>query len=385
MLDLEKLQAARVRVTREQPYLAIALHSLQLRSAPGLGTFAVDRAWRLYADPAAVDAWTVPEVGAVLVHEVWHLLRDHAARADRIGVTDRPRAWNTACDAEINDDLIEAGLPLPGRPVTPALLRQPDGLLAEEYLQAVPERDARLVDCGSGVDGIARGWDEGAEVPGLTPVQADLVRAATARAVDDAARTGTVPGGWQRWAARALRPKVDWRQVLAGSVRTGLAWVTGNVDYTRSRPSRRAASVPGAVLPSLRRPVPSVAVVVDTSASVDDALLGQALAEVDGALQAGGVRRDGVTVLSCDTQTGPAQRVRSSAQVVLEGGGGTDLRVGLAAAGALRPRPQLVVVLTDGHTPWPARAPAGTRVVVALLERGAPPPPAWATVVRAHD
>ncbi len=118
---------------------------------------------------------------------------------------------------------------------------------------------------------------------------------------------------------------------------------------------------------------------------MDDALLGQALAEVDGALQTGGVRRNGVTVLSCDTQTGAAQRVRAAAQVRLEGGGGTDLRVGIAAAAALRPRPQLVVVLTDGHTPWPDRAPDGSRVVVALLERGAPPPPTWATVVRAHD
>ncbi|MCW2606929.1 MAG: hypothetical protein JWO60_1622, partial [Frankiales bacterium] len=49
------------------------------------------------------------------------------------------------------------------------------------------------------------------------------------------------------------------------------------------------------------------------------------------------------------------------------------------------PRPQLLVVLTDGRTPWPARPPHGVRVVVALLERSDVVPPAWATVVRAHD
>ena len=124
--------------------------------------------------------------------------------------------------------------------------------------------------------------------------------------------------------------------------------------------------------------------VVDTSGSVDDAMLGQALAEVDGALQAGGVRRESVTVLTCDAQVGPAQRVRSAAQVRLAGGGGTDLRVGIDAAAALRPRPQLLVVLTDGRTPWPAAPPSGVRVVVALLERSDVVPPAWATVVRAH-
>lgn len=384
--DLEVLQAARVLATRTSPYLAVALHSLQLRAAPGLTTFAVDRAWRLYVDPSLLRVWSVEQVAAVLVHEVWHLLRDHAGRGDRVGVRGRERAWNTACDAEINDDLLEAGLPLPGTPPTPARLRLPDGLLAEQYLAELPpgERSTRwTVDCGSGVDGVARDWDE-TGAGGLSPVQADLVRAATARELADAARLGTVPGGWERWAELRLRPRVDWRTVLAASVRGGLGWTAGAVDHTRSRPSRRGASTPGVLLSSLRRPVPSVAVVVDTSGSVDEAMLGQALAEVDGALQAGGVRREAVTVLSCDTQARPAQRVRAASQVRLEGGGGTDLRVGMEAAAALRPRPQLVVVLTDGRTPWPDRPPPGARLVVALLEGGAVPP-AWATVVHAHD
>jgi hypothetical protein len=40
------------------------------------------------------------------------------------------------------------------------------------------------------------------------------------------------------------------------------------------------------------------------------------------------------------------------------------------------------VVLTDGYTPWPARAPKGTRVVIGLLGPGAPTAPAWARSVR---
>ncbi len=377
--QLEVLQAARVVATRGQPYLAVALHSLVLRPAPGLGTFAVDRAWRLYVDPARLSDWSVEQVAAVLVHEVWHLLRDHAGRGERRGIAGRERAWNTACDAEINDDLLEAGLPLPGTPPTPARLRLPDGLLAEQYYEDLPPGRTWTVDCGSGADGAPREWEDGG-APGLSPVQADLVRTATAQEV--AAAAGTVPAGWERWAQGLLSPKVDWRQVLAASVRGGLGWVAGSTDHTRSRPSRRASSSPGVVLSSLRRPVPVVAVVVDTSGSVDDAMLGQALAEVDGALQGGGVRREAVTVLACDAQAGPAQRVRSASQVRLAGGGGTDLRVGIAAAAALRPRPQLLVVLTDGRTPWPEAPPRGVRVVVALLEDG-PPPPAWATVVRA--
>ena len=39
-------------------------------------------------------------------------------------------------------------------------------------------------------------------------------------------------------------------------------------------------------------------------------------------------------------------------------------RAGIAAAARLRPRPQVVVVLTDGYTPWPRSAPEGISVVV---------------------
>jgi predicted metal-dependent peptidase len=69
-------------------------------------------------------------------------------------------------------------------------------------------------------------------------------------------------------------------------------------------------------------------------------------------------------------------------QVRLVGGGGTDLRVGIGAAEASRPRPDVVIVLTDGLTPWPER-PGRARLVVALIggAAAAPSVPAWATTV----
>jgi len=54
------------------------------------------------------------------------------------------------------------------------------------------------------------------------------------------------------------------------------------------------------------------------------------------------------------------------------------------AAGAPK-RPNVVIVITDGFTPWPTQAPPRTRVVVALVGSGAPIPPHWATVVQVED
>lgn len=87
-------------------------------------------------------------------------------------------------------------------------------------------------------------------------------------------------------------------------------------------------------------------------------------------------------MLACDTAAGPAQRVSSARQVQLVGGGGTDMGTGIAAAAALRPRPGVTVVLTDGYTPWPGVPPKGMRVVVGLLGEQAPEAPSWARAVR---
>ncbi len=213
-------------------------------------------------------------------------------------------------------------------------------------------------------------------------MQADLIRRQVAlEVVAQGKLPGTVPAGLLRWAQEVTSPKVNWRVLLAAELRRAVAEVAGAVDYSYRRPSRRSCVAGQVVLPALRRPVPEVAVVCDTSGSMTADLLAMALAEVEGLLRALGLARQ-VRVLACDTAAGPAQRVSSARQVQLIGGGGTNMGAGIAAAAALRPRPAVTVVLTDGYTPWPAEQPKGMRIVVGLIGprvRGAPP---WARAVR---
>ena len=122
-----------------------------------------------------------------------------------------------------------------------------------------------------------------------------------------------------RWAEQVLSPKVNWRKVLAAELRRAVFEVSGAVDYSYRRPSRRSAVAGNVVLPALRRPVPEVAVVCDTSGSMTDDLLAMVLAEVEGLLKALGLARQ-VRVLACDYAVAPAQRARA-------------IRDGAAAAG----------------------------------------------------
>jgi len=189
-----------------------------------------------------------------------------------------------------------------------------------------------------------------------------------------------VPGHWTRWAEEKLRPRGNWRRELAAAVRHAVADVAGASDYSYRRPARRQGQVGNdkVILPSLRRPVPSVAVIVDTSGSVSDAMLAQALAEISGILRGLG-QREGVHVIACDSQVQTCRRVFRPDQVHLGGGGGTDMGAGLAEAEKLKPRPQVAIVITDGHTPWPDAAPRGLRVIVALTEDKIAP--SWAKKV----
>ncbi|MEU6853019.1 VWA-like domain-containing protein [Actinacidiphila alni] len=409
-LDREKLLAARLHAVKVRPYLAAALFALHVVEDRSVPTMAVDAYWRCYVSPGFVARTPTEELAGVWVHEVSHLLRDHHARGERYAreeerhgrvpatpaAEDRERLRrNIAADFEINDDIYGDGLPEPTGAVVPSMLRLPGDLLMEEYLRSVSmsglDGDLAWLDCGSGADGHARPWELGPDgARRLSRQQRDAVRFRVAEGIK--ARPGDAPEGWRRWADAAFHPPQPWRKLLGAAVRAAAGAPGAGEDYTYRRPSRRAAAVPGAVLPSLRRNPPRVCVVIDTSGSVSDAELGSALLEVTAISRAVGGRRDLVSVISCDAAAGIAVPLCRAENVELIGGGGTDLRSGFARALRSRHRPDVIVALTDGQTPWPS-APPPCRTVVGLFPRPAravceedpeyvpDAPPPWARVV----
>ncbi len=377
-----KIAAARLWATSHAPYLASAIFASSVRIDPDGGTIAIDRSWQIRADPVVLETLSVPELGRLLIHLCAHLIRDHATRARATGVADENRRahWNRAVDAEINDDLATDDLAPTCACEQPVDLGCEDGGLAEHYYET-GSLGPRRWDCGSGADGCDRPGDGQGQID---PRQGELLRLKVAADIH-AQPPGTVAGGWQRWAQTVLPSRTDWRQALAAEIRRGIALTAGTVDYSYHRPSRRAHLQDDIVLPTMVRPVPEVAIICDTSGSMHDGLLARALAEVDGILTRAGLRR-GAPVLAVDTAVQTVRRVASARQVPLAGGGGTDMAQGIEAAAKLRPRPTIIVVLTDGFTPWPAQPPPGTRVVVGLLTQAtiglrAPNAPDWARTI----
>lgn len=404
-LDMGKLLAARRVAVDACPYLATALYAMAIVPSYGLPTMGVDRYWRCYISPSFVAATEIPDLAFVWLHEVSHLVRDHHGRADalwrrseRHGLaagtpaldpTQQQREQlrlNLAMDCEINDDLLpslsdianasstdshQVSPRMPDSAVTPDSLRIDQCDLFEQYVRELPPAALRgrlvWVDCGSGAHGGCAEWDLGEDGANpLGPYEAASIRIRVRDAVNRG--RGTAPAGWRRWAESIAEPMEDWRVLLGAAFRACIAAASGGAgDYTYRRPGRRTPSLGGKViLPSLRRPLPQVAVVVDTSGSVSDRDLGRALSEVAGISRAVGVQGNRISVYSCDAAVHTVQRVCNTEEITLAGGGGTDLRKGIDRAATASPHPDVIVVLTDGATPWPA-APPGCRVLAGIF------------------
>ena len=385
---------ARIKATRLRPYFSSCLLAL-LPVRKAIGTMGVDKYGRIYYDPDKMKEWGPEKSSAVLIHECGHILRFHSQRAEIQGVTrDTAEIWNIAGDMAINDDLEEERLPLPDPHVSPKSVAKEYGIpiednrSEEEYYWLIKEKveentiyicmdsncpsknsksgqnpgggkgkHIHLTDCGSGAHGVKAEWEiEGigdGEKRGLTTAEIKSIQRQVAKSIQEHVKNrGTVPGDWARWADEIIGCKVRWETELRVSLRQLIANRSGLVDFTMSKMSRRQSCFPKIILPALRRPSPKVAIIGDTSGSMDNKALGRAQAEVKGILKSTGAIND-TLFLSVDAEVHNAKKIVKSSQIKFYGGGGTDMRVGFEYLKEKKIRPNVVVVFTDGYTPWP--------------------------------
>lgn len=408
----DELSLARLRAAHERPYFATAIFRMVPVLTDKLPTLAVDKWWRMYYNNEWLKGHTPQENATALIHEVEHLLRNHAGRCEMHGC--EHEQFNLAGDLEINDDLdadprlklphgvlnpktwrddLAKGLDVECTQLDPDTFNLPTGLTAEEYYALLGKQFEKirqrmnLPQCGSAAHG-KRGEEElgdpNGENRGVGTQEGELVRERVAEETKEyaAKHPGSVPAGHQRWAQSVLNPKIPWQRVLSGMIRGNVARVAGMADYSYQRPGRRQACFDDFITASFVEPTPNVAIVIDTSGSMEEQQLSRALAETRGVLRSTGTD-DGVSLLSCDCSASAAARVYSDKQIQLIGGGGTDMGVGIRAANKLRPTPDFIIVMTDGYTPWPASPPQGSRVIVVLVGTGTAP--GWAQTVYVDD
>lgn len=366
----DKVRAARIKASRLYPYLSTALFSIRMEKSNEVQTMDISKSGLVRWNPDFVARLELTEIAAVLAHEVWHLLRLHAERGPKD--PEMHFVWNIACDCEINDSL--GGLPKGC--VYPSTFGMPDNLTAEEYFEKLKDKTINVSpmvgagECGSG----ARGGEDETDGP-LNRIDKELLAKHTAEQIRSC---GNVPASLRRWAEAVLNPKVPWEKELRASIKNAAARVMGKTDFTFTKRSRRAA-VTKAILPGMISYKPKVAVVLDTSGSMSEELLNVCLGELKGILKAAA---DKVYLVVTDADVHSRKLISRFTEADLTGGGGTDMRVGISEA--LKVRPDIIIVLSDFCTPWPASKPRCEVIGVSVggFTKGAPD---WMKVIKIED
>jgi predicted metal-dependent peptidase len=306
---------------------------------------------------------------------------------------------------------------LPADHVEPSTFKLPNDKVVEYYFEELKKKKEKELDklrkaleeagytpgagncgsCATGEDGEGEdpfggkddsGNGNGNSTPGHTKQMVDLHRKAVAEAiVAEASKSrGTMPGYLERWAKEHLRHKVDWKKELRAAVKASINdTIAGMVDYTYRKPNRRQMEGSKFVLPGFIQPIPKIAEITDTSGSMSEKYISQAHAETMAILKN---TKAEILFVDVDAEVHFIGAIRDPKQIKYSGGGGTDMRVAYTALSEYKVKPNLVICITDGFTPWPEKEIPHTKNIVVLLHDPNTKPedamrnaPSWAKVI----
>jgi predicted metal-dependent peptidase len=376
----EALSYALLKFSRRQPFYSTLAFFLNPVLSDDCRTAATD-GLGIWINPDFFTELTLEQQVGLLWHEVLHIAFEHAFRR---GERDR-RLWNIACDFVANQMIVDAGGDIP-----------PGGCLDNRFKDLIEEEVyARLLP---DMEDIKKRYSKFADLLDVEPLSSQegerlrqRARSALLKAAHAGRLIGELPAGVARYLARILKPEQDWRALLAEYLTT-----TKKSDYDWMTPNRRNAAF-DFFLPGYRQAgtLEHVAVVIDTSGSIGEDELPRFIGEILGIV--GLCSPNTLTVVPCDAKvyapiqfdaTPEADEVMAALSVkgVLKGGGGTDMPAALdwieQAAGRyeLNPPPAVVLVMTDGFTPFGKE---GDYPVIWCIagDAGKVAPPPWGRVV----
>lgn len=384
---------------------------------------------RVVDDPelGGVDNKGIPhKLAGVLIHECMHILRG-MDRVLELAKVDGELA-NIAADLPINYDLKRAEWQLPNWVVYPEKLGLPEEKTMEQYFELLRQnpdkskQDTRKVvaeakgtpskekssgksggkssgkgnksangskdddsqsglDVGAGQCGSAAGNQSQAATDaanqhkdkGRSQTEKDAARKKT---LSDVKRhisqgRGSAPG-WLEEELGKLQQKRrdrDWVKELNQVVRRHSgAIMAGGSDFSMARPSRRSLLRGGLLRPGLIEQQYEAALAIDTSGSMGEEQLNYAKNVLLNIMAQTGL--DTIWLTQCDTRVQmpfTRTRIRDIPNMKMKGRGGTDFCPIFQALRKLKPRPDMIVVVTDGDGPAPDKAPYGMTTIWVIV------------------
>lgn len=405
---------ARTRLINDWPFaghLCLSLRPRMAQEGDGVPTAAVSIDGTLTINADFLVSLKPEEVCGLLAHEVLHpALFCFQRRGDRNALVEINGGqvvslWNLAHDLSFNTMIADQRSSNIKLPEGAALDQKFRDHAAEEIYDALLTEAEKKPSKASGDSGQATGkvgqdssigddmrndlastaegqkaakGDSGAKKKIEADWKVGVVSAAQAQEQRDKGR-GNIPSWLQRMIHEIVNPKLDWREELS-------RWVGENGprnDYSFRRPSRRSAGV-GEYLPSMTKHgiADDVTVLIDTSGSISQDRLKEALGEIQGICDD---LQIGVRAIVVDADVHDDLTVQDALELAarLAGGGGSDFGPAFRRledeyyAGC-------VIAFTDGDIAVPETQPIHMKGTLWVLHEGERDPTGgkWGEVVR---
>jgi len=380
---MDKMSQAKSRLLIKHPFFATLLLNTPLVESRSLPTAATDMK-KIYYNPEFFSQLSVSQIMFVLAHEVMHIAFEHGLRL----YGRNHQKWNFATDYAINYLLKEEGFEF----VDGVLYeRKYGGKSSEHIYDELPdppeppqggggqcegdEGDGGQDNPGSGSSGNPQNPDgpggtmsgdvlrpDGANDPGEVAKIRRQIKQKVAQAATNARLAGKMAGELERAVNEILDPKVPWedllREYMTRIVHDDVSWQKRNRRF-------RNVYLPARHSEGMGR----IGFIVDTSGSVSDKEIAQVAAELTDI--ATNMQPEGILVVWADTQVAGEQEYEVGDELKPMGGGGTDMRVPLEHM-EQHDDLEVVVMITDGYTPWPDVEPPYPLIVVCTTETEVP-------------
>jgi predicted metal-dependent peptidase len=372
----EKIDKAKARLMLEHPYFGTVASSLKLEQNNDILTFSSNGSVLRY-NSEYLDRLTVDEVEFVMANGAMHAVLQHQDR-----VNERTKwLWQTATDYVVNAMLVKNGMQLPRYAYYEEKF---EGMYAEEIYNllraemmdnsdhSMEQETEQITDSDDvGVDNIHMQKEH---TPDTNATQTEVENDAQDKEEEQTStpdaeelseemkerleqifqklkRQGNLPKDMHLVVPEYFSHKVDWREFLYG-------YIASHAKTTyRFNPPNMKYLYRGIYLPSLSSDLLRVIVAVDTSGSVDEALLGTFLGEVSSMMQQ--YPNYEIDLITADAKIQSHQTFLPGEILDYEvsGGGGTDFRPVFEYIDKQIDYPTLLLYFTDGQGTFPQEEP----------------------------
>jgi len=296
---------------------------------------------------AFVEGLEDKELNAVILHENLHKVYQHHWLWKHLW-KENARLANISADYVINLEILDMSKKYPD------FIELPKMALVDEKFRGMSTQEV-FDKLKEGGEGQGEGFDVH-DFSDLSPEEQEVLSKEIEQAVRQGALlAGKMAGDQHRSFDDLMKPKVDWREQLREFMS---AVSTGKDDSTWRRPSRRWLAQNVYMPSTISESMGPLLVAVDTSGSIQDRQLASFLSEIIGICES--VTPEALHLIEVDAKVQEHQvydRENFGSLMCkrsFKGGGGTDMRQIFSFIEERNIKPEAVVVLTDGYTPWPS-------------------------------